>query len=85
MIKKEISFRINLTKEERKMNLRIFEKIIEAIIVPVLVGILIGWGNFITWIIGVVWISTGIYGLFLDKEAFIIQTILILLGIRKIN
>lgn len=73
--------KLNLTVKEKKRNAKIFFKIVEAIILPVLIGILMGAGHFVTILISIIWLGTGIYGLFINWEDFIFQILLRFLGI----
>ncbi|MBS3084869.1 hypothetical protein J4411_03070 [Candidatus Pacearchaeota archaeon] len=79
MAKDDFHLKVELTPEERERNARILGRVIEFFLVPVLMGILIGIGNWITISVALFWWGFGIYGLFVDKEAFVIQIVLMVL------
>jgi hypothetical protein len=73
--------KVSLTKVQRMTNSRIFWRVVEAIILPAFISILLGIEHGITITIALLWWSVGIYGLFVDKELFITQIILMFFGI----
>jgi len=72
MTENDFFLKVDLTQAEKIKNNKIFWRIVEAIIVPVLISALLGIGHWITVLTALLWWGLGIYGLFVDKEAFII-------------